>query len=75
MKTMAMAGTGIMNSNIPPTQLQPPANKAYYGAASGGVQIPGVSAVGTYDTSKPPTNGDVLGQGGIRGTTNLGISP
>lgn len=71
---MAMAGTGIMNSNIPPTQLQPSGAKAYYGAASGGAQLNGVSAAGIYDTSKP-TNGEVLGQGGNRVVTNLGVSP
>ena len=69
MKTMAMAGTGIMNSQIQ--------GKGYYGVAGSGVPtggINGVSAVGNYDPQKPS---DVMGNGvgGIRGTTNLGVSP
>lgn len=59
---MAMAGTGIMNSNIPPQA------KAYYGAPTGAALN---GAVGP----SAQTNGEVLGQAGIRGTTNLGISP
>lgn len=68
MKTMAMAGTGIMNSQIHAQ------GKAYYGAGAGGaVGMNGVSAVGNYDSQKPV---DVLGAGaGARGTTNLGVSP
>lgn len=60
---MAMAGTGIMNSNIPPQA------KAYFGAPAGTGALNG--AVGP----SAQTNGEVLGQAGVRGTTNLGISP
>ncbi len=61
---MAMAGTGIMNSNLQ--------NAAKYYPPGG--QQPGVGMTGAnpYDQSKQ-TNGEVLA--GIRGTTNLGVSP
>lgn len=46
MKTMAMAGTGIINSQIPSQ-----ATKAYYGGVGGAgaaIMNNGVSVVGTY---------------------------
>ncbi len=45
LKTMAMAGTGIINSQIPNVGVSQP--KAYYGAQNG------ISAVGNYDSQKP----------------------
>ncbi len=77
MKTMVLAGTGIMNSSASPSavanqaaangqQSKPGAANGYYGAGPQG-------GAGAYDSSKQPAGTGVVGQFGT--TTALGISP
>lgn len=72
MKTMALAGTGIMNSSALPSAAAK-GGVGYYGAGTGS----GAQAATNFDSSSKPmvSNGAVVGGGQFGATTALGISP